>query len=63
MCLALRQQVNSIPEPMFIWRAVSEEGSGVWLGEQARAFPCVAVLTEPEKPDYGMVLSLRIPRE
>lgn len=34
-----------------------------WLGEQAQAFPCVAVLTEPEGLDNGMMLSLRIPRE
>lgn len=47
---------------MFVWRAVSEEGSGVWLGEQAGAFPCVAALTEPEKLDNGMMLSLRMPR-
>lgn len=48
---------------MFVWRAASEEGSGVWPGEQARAFPCVAVMTEPEGLDNGMILSLRIPRE
>lgn len=48
---------------MFVWRAVRKEGSGVWPGEQARAFCCVAALTEPERLDNGMMLSLRIPRE
>lgn len=45
---------------MFVLRAASEEGSRVWLGEQAQAFPCGC--TEPEGLDNGMMLSLRIPR-
>lgn len=50
----------------FLSPCLSEEQQArkaVESGEQARAFPCVAVLTETEGLDNGMILSLRIPRE